>query len=83
MFPPESEVELKPYFAGIDVGSPMTKAVILNHGIIASIVGPTGPEQRRLANQGMEGGLKKAGLPFYALPHYFATGYGRGKSPSC
>jgi len=32
----------------------MTKTVILNGGIIVSIIGPTGPEQRRLANKVME-----------------------------
>jgi (R)-2-hydroxyacyl-CoA dehydratese activating ATPase len=79
--PSESEVELKPYFAGIDVGSTMTKAVILNHGIIASIVGPTGPEQRRLANQVMEVVLKKAALPFHAITYIVATGYGRINVP--
>jgi predicted CoA-substrate-specific enzyme activase len=77
----ESEVELKPYFAGIDVGSTMTKAVILNHGIIASIIGPTGPEQRRLANQVMEAALKKAALPFRAIRYIVATGYGRINVP--
>jgi (R)-2-hydroxyacyl-CoA dehydratese activating ATPase len=69
------------YFAGIDVGSTMTKAVILNHGIIASIVGPTGPEQRRLANQVMDLALKKAALPFRAITYIVATGYGRINVP--
>jgi (R)-2-hydroxyacyl-CoA dehydratese activating ATPase len=69
------------YFAGIDVGSTMTKAVILNHGIIASIVGPTGPEQRRLANQVMDVALKKAALPFRAITYIVATGYGRINVP--
>ena len=79
--PYESEVELKPYFAGIDVGSTMTKAVILNHGIIASIIGPTGPEQRRLANRVMEAALKKLALPFQAITYIVATGYGRINVP--
>jgi len=69
------------YFAGIDVGSTMTKAVILNHGIVASVVGPTGPEQRRLANQVMEAALKKAALPFHAITYIVATGYGRINVP--
>ena len=64
------------YFAGIDVGSTMTKAVIVNHGIVGSIVGPTGPEQRRLANKVMEAALKKASLPFQAITCVIATGYG-------
>jgi predicted CoA-substrate-specific enzyme activase len=70
-----------PYFAGIDIGSTMTKAVILNDGIIASVVGPTGPEQRRLANQVMEEALQKAGLPFGAITYVVSTGYGRINVP--
>ncbi|MEW6374307.1 MAG: acyl-CoA dehydratase activase [Thermodesulfobacteriota bacterium] len=69
------------YFAGIDVGSTMTKAVILNEGIIASIIGPTGPEQRRLANKVMEEALKKVALPFQAITYIVSTGYGRINVP--
>ncbi len=72
---------LTTYFAGIDVGSTMTKAVIVNNGIIASIIGPTGPEQRRLANKVMEVALKKAALPFQAITYIVATGYGRINVP--
>jgi predicted CoA-substrate-specific enzyme activase len=74
-------VILTTYFAGIDVGSTMTKAVILNGGIIASIIGPTGPEQRRLANKVMEEALKRAALPFQAITYVVATGYGRINVP--
>jgi len=69
------------YFAGIDVGSTMTKAVILNHGVIASVIGPTGPEQRRLANRVMEEALKKAALSFEAITAVVSTGYGRINVP--
>ena len=72
---------LTTYFAGIDVGSTMTKAVIVNNGIIVSIIGPTGPEQRRLANKVMEVALKKAALPFQAITYIVATGYGRINVP--
>jgi predicted CoA-substrate-specific enzyme activase len=72
---------LTSYFAGIDVGSTMTKAVILNEGIIASIIGPTGPEQRRLANKVMEEALKKAALSFQAITYIVSTGYGRINVP--
>jgi activator of 2-hydroxyglutaryl-CoA dehydratase len=65
---------LTDYFAGIDIGSTMTKAVILGDGIIASIIGPTGPEQRRLANKVMEEALKKAGLSFQAITYIVSTG---------
>jgi predicted CoA-substrate-specific enzyme activase len=69
------------YFAGIDVGSTMTKAVILNQGIIASIIGPTGPEQRRLANKVMEEALKQATLSLKAITYIVSTGYGRINVP--
>jgi (R)-2-hydroxyacyl-CoA dehydratese activating ATPase len=72
---------LTSYFAGIDVGSTMTKTVILNKGIIASVIGPTGPEQRRLANKVMEEALKRAALSFQAITYIVSTGYGRINVP--
>jgi len=69
------------YFAGIDIGSTMTKAVILENGVIASVIGPTGPEQRRLANKVMEEALRKAGLAFDAMTYIVSTGYGRINVP--
>jgi predicted CoA-substrate-specific enzyme activase len=72
---------MKSYFAGIDIGSTMTKAVILDDGIIASVIGPTGPEHRRLANQVMEEALQRAGLPFDTVTYIVATGYGRISVP--
>jgi predicted CoA-substrate-specific enzyme activase len=72
---------LATYFAGIDVGSTMTKAVILNEGIIASVIGPTGPEQRRLANKVMEEALTQAGISFQAITFVISTGYGRINVP--
>jgi len=72
---------LTSYFAGIDVGSTMTKAVILNKGIIASIIGPTGPEQRRLANKVMEKALNKAAISFKNITYIVSTGYGRINVP--
>ncbi len=75
------EVFLATYFAGIDVGSTMTKAVILNKGIIASVIGPAGPEQRRLANKVMEEALIQAGISFQAMTFVVSTGYGRINVP--
>jgi predicted CoA-substrate-specific enzyme activase len=72
---------LATYFAGIDVGSTMTKVVILNKEIIASIIGPTGPEQRRLANKVMEEALKETHLSFQAITYIISTGYGRINVP--
>ncbi len=80
--PSESEVEFKPCYAGIDIGSTMTKAVILlNDGIVTSIIGQTGPGQRRLANRVMEAALRKAALPFQSIRYVVATGYGRINVP--
>jgi predicted CoA-substrate-specific enzyme activase len=72
---------LASYFAGIDIGSTMTKVVILKDGIITFVIGPTGPEQRRLANKVMEEALKKAQLPFSEIQYIVSTGYGRINVP--
>lgn len=69
------------YFAGIDIGSTMTKAVIIKNEIIASVIGPTGPEQRHLANKVMEQALHQAGVPFKAITYIVSTGYGRINVP--
>jgi (R)-2-hydroxyacyl-CoA dehydratese activating ATPase len=69
------------YFAGIDIGSTMTKAVIIRDRIIASVIGPTGPEQRRLADKVMEEVLARAGLAFESLTYIVSTGYGRINVP--
>ncbi len=72
---------MKEYFAGIDIGSTMTKVVILDRGVVASIIGPTGPAQRLLASRVMEEALKKAALPLQAIRYIVATGYGRINVP--
>ena len=69
------------YFAGVDIGSTMTKVVIMTDGILASVIGPTGPEHRKLANQVMEEALARANLPFDDITYVVATGYGRINVP--
>jgi predicted CoA-substrate-specific enzyme activase len=70
------------HFAGIDIGSTMTKVVIIGGDHIeASIIGPTGPEHRKLANRVMEEALGKADLRFEDLSYIVATGYGRINVP--
>lgn len=69
------------YFVGIDVGSTMTKVVILKEEVIASVIGPTGPEQRRLANKVMEEALRIASLSFSQITYIVSTGYGRINVP--
>ncbi|MCX7965468.1 MAG: acyl-CoA dehydratase activase, partial [Syntrophorhabdaceae bacterium] len=72
---------MKRYFAGIDIGSTMTKVVIFSGRIEATVIGPTGPEHRRLANIVMEEALRKAQINFYDLSYIIATGYGRINVP--
>ena len=69
------------YFAGVDIGSTMTKVVIMNRAIVASVIGPTGPEHRKLANRVMEEALAKAKLSFDDITYVVATGYGRINVP--
>lgn len=69
------------YFAGIDIGSTMTKVALMDEEVISTIIGPTGPEQRRLANKVMERALEKAGLLFTSITYVVATGYGRINVP--
>jgi predicted CoA-substrate-specific enzyme activase len=69
------------YFAGVDIGSTMTKVVIMNRAILASVIGPTGPEHRKLANRVMEEALTRASLSFDDITYVVATGYGRINVP--
>lgn len=70
------------YFAGVDIGSTMTKVAILKGAVmVSSIIGPTGPEHRRLAHRVMEEALQKAGLAFADVAFVVATGYGRINVP--
>ena len=70
------------YVAGLDIGSTMTKVVIMNEErILTSIIGPTGAEHRRLANMVMEEALSQANLSFDDITCVVATGYGRVNVP--
>ncbi len=69
------------YFAGIDIGSTMTKVVIIAEAVLASVIGPTGPEHRKLANKVMEEALARAHLSFEDITYVVATGYGRINVP--
>jgi predicted CoA-substrate-specific enzyme activase len=69
------------YFAGVDIGSTMTKVVIMDEAILASIIGPTGAEYRRLANKVMQEALAQANLSFGQITFVVATGYGRIRVP--
>jgi predicted CoA-substrate-specific enzyme activase len=68
-------------FAGVDIGSTMTKVVIVGEGSEYHLIGPTGPEHRKLANRVMEEALGQAGVAFEDLTFIVATGYGRINVP--
>jgi len=44
------------YFAGVDIGSTMTKVVLIDKSsnLLSTIKGPTGAEHRQLANEVMQ-----------------------------
>lgn len=67
------------YFAGIDLGSTMTKLAIINmdQDICTSVIHHSGAEYRRLANKVMEEALEQAGLSFDDIDYVVSTGYGR------
>ena len=69
------------YFAGIDIGSTMTKIVIMDEEVKAQVIGPTGAEHRHLANKVMEEALSQAGISFDEMTYVVATGYGRINVP--
>jgi predicted CoA-substrate-specific enzyme activase len=71
------------YFAGIDIGSTMTKVVLMDKSdnLLSNIKGPTGPEHRRLANEVMRQSLEQAGLQIDDISYIVATGYGRLNVP--
>ena len=71
------------YFAGIDLGSTMTKVVIIDESekLAAFVVQHTGAEHRRLANKVMEDALKQANLSIDTISYIVATGYGRINVP--
>jgi predicted CoA-substrate-specific enzyme activase len=71
------------YFAGVDIGSTMTKVVVIDADdtLLSSIKGPTGPEHRQLANEVMRQALEQAGLEIDDISYIIATGYGRLNVP--
>ena len=70
-------------FAGLDLGSTMTKVAILDEDatIIARVESHTGAEHRHLANKVMEQALEQARLSFAEIAYVVATGYGRINVP--
>ena len=71
------------YFAGIDIGSTMTKVMLMDQGgdSLSALKGPTGAEHRRLANEVMRQALEQARLHIDDISFIVATGYGRLNVP--
>ncbi|MFH1092346.1 MAG: acyl-CoA dehydratase activase [Pseudomonadota bacterium] len=71
------------FYAGIDIGSTMTKVVLLDRDdkLISIVKGPTGPEHRQLAHEVMSVALEQAGLNLEDIDYIVATGYGRLNVP--
>jgi predicted CoA-substrate-specific enzyme activase len=71
------------YFAGVDIGSTMTKVVLVDKSsnLLSAIKGPTGPEYRQLANEVMRQALEQASLQIGDISYIVATGYGRLNVP--
>jgi len=67
-------------FAGIDVGSTTTKAVLIDRGgtIVGRFFQPTGPRPREAASALIGQLLARSGLPGDSIP-LVATGYGRAQ----
>jgi predicted CoA-substrate-specific enzyme activase len=74
----------KGHFAGIDLGSTMTKVLLIDGEgqVVVRRHGATGAEHRRLANRVMAQALEEAGLSLEQLDYIVATGYGRVNVPS-
>jgi len=71
------------HFAGIDIGSTMTKVVVIDEtdNLRSAVKGPTGPEHRQLANRVMAQALEQASLHIADIAFIVATGYGRVNVP--
>jgi len=71
------------YFAGVDIGSTMTKVVLIDKAgnLLSFIKGPTGAEHRQLANEVMRQALRQATLQIGDISYIVATGYGRLNVP--
>lgn len=68
--------------AGIDIGSTMTKVVILEDGnMLANVITQTGAEHRELAHLTMQEALSKGSVSLDDIDYIVGTGYGRLNIP--
>ena len=70
------------FYAGLDIGSTITKVLIKNERkVCTTVIKPTGAEHRRLANEIMKEALRKLNLTTANISYIVATGYGRINVP--
>lgn len=71
------------FFVGLDIGSSMTKVVIIDQSeeVVVRNTVPTGAEHSLLARQVLDETLALAGLAIDQLSYVMATGYGRINVP--
>ncbi len=70
------------YYAGVDIGSTITKVVLKNEKeVLSTVIKPTGAEHRRLAHTVMQEALHEIGLSVENIDYIIATGYGRINVP--
>ncbi len=70
------------FYAGLDIGSTITKVLIKNERkVCTTVIKPTGAEHRRLANEIMDEALRKLNLTTANISYIVATGYGRINVP--
>ncbi len=74
---------MKACFAGIDIGSATTKAVVLGpeQNVLGSAIVPTGVSAARAAGEALDSALSEASLMKTSLTRVVVTGYGRGLAP--
>lgn len=70
------------YYAGVDIGSTITKVVLKNEKeVLSNVIRPTGAEHRRLAHTVMQEALQELRLSVENIDYIIATGYGRINVP--
>jgi len=67
------------YYAGIDVGTSYTKAVVIddNKEAVGTFVGRSGADLKSSINSAIDGALSRAGVNKEAIAHTTSTGFGR------
>jgi predicted CoA-substrate-specific enzyme activase len=67
------------YFAGVDIGSAFSKAVVVGETLAAYHIISSGGNYKLTADEVMKQALKKANLSFEDIGYTVATGYGAAK----